>query len=126
MVVVVYILVDRIHKRPGILLAPHLDPARYVEEAGTRGVRIRHDHLALVDGLGQVLPGRRHRHVLLLRLDRVEADHGGIGALADPGRRVRSEERRVGKECVGTCSTRWTPVHSKEKNIVKIITTYNT
>src|SRR3546814_17909555 len=87
MVVVVYILVDRIHKRPGILLAPHLDPARYVEEAGTRGVRIRHDHLALVDGLGQVLPGRRHRHVLLLRLDRVEADHGGIGALADPERR---------------------------------------
>src|SRR3546814_12695824 len=24
---------------------------------------------------------------------------------------VRSEERRVGKECVSTCSTRWSPYH---------------
>src|SRR3546814_3544941 len=24
---------------------------------------------------------------------------------------VRSEERRVGKECVSTCSSRWTPSH---------------
>src|SRR3546814_13347530 len=32
-----------------------------------------------------------------------------IGALAqgDRGRSVRSEERRVGKACVSTCSTRW-------------------
>src|SRR3546814_13411743 len=28
--------------------------------------------------------------------------HGGLG---------RSEERRVGKECVSTCRTRWSPVH---------------
>src|SRR3546814_13222814 len=26
---------------------------------------------------------------------------------------VRSEERRVGKECVGTCSSRWWPNHNK-------------
>src|SRR3546814_12029072 len=25
--------------------------------------------------------------------------------------RVRSEERRVGKECVSTCSSRWSPYH---------------
>src|SRR3546814_13770123 len=24
---------------------------------------------------------------------------------------VRSEERRVGNECVGTCSSRWSPYH---------------
>src|SRR3546814_12669361 len=29
---------------------------------------------------------------------------------------VRSEERRVGKECVGTCSSRWSPYHSKKKS----------
>src|SRR3546814_13619195 len=29
---------------------------------------------------------------------------------------VRSEERRVGKECVSTCRSRWSPYHSK-KNI---------
>src|SRR3546814_14712838 len=27
---------------------------------------------------------------------------------------VRSEERRVGKECVSTCSSRWSPYHSKK------------
>src|SRR3546814_17744438 len=32
---------------------------------------------------------------------------------------LRSEERRVGKECVSTCRSRWSPYHSK-KNI-----TYN-
>src|SRR3546814_16572933 len=30
--------------------------------------------------------------------------------------RVRSEERRVGKECVSTCSSRWSPYHYKKKN----------
>src|SRR3546814_14516992 len=28
---------------------------------------------------------------------------------------LRSEERRVGKECVSTCSSRWSPYHSKKK-----------
>src|SRR3546814_13644618 len=32
---------------------------------------------------------------------------------------VRSEERRVGKECVSTCRSRWSPYHSKKKNISK-------
>src|SRR3546814_19334282 len=27
----------------------------------------------------------------------------------------RSEERRVGKECVSTCSSRWSPYHYKNK-----------
>src|SRR3546814_16350001 len=30
-------------------------------------------------------------------------------------RRIRSEERRVGKECVSTCRSRWSPYHSKQK-----------
>src|SRR3546814_17754617 len=29
---------------------------------------------------------------------------------------VRSEERRVGKECVSTCRSRWSPDHYKKKN----------
>src|SRR3546814_14940771 len=28
---------------------------------------------------------------------------------------VRSEERRVGKECGSTCRSRWSPAHSKKK-----------
>src|SRR3546814_7917889 len=30
-------------------------------------------------------------------------------------RRQRSEERRVGKECVSTCRSRWSPSHYKKK-----------
>src|SRR3546814_15070982 len=30
----------------------------------------------------------------------------------------RSEERRVGKECVRTCRSRWSPSHNKNKTII--------
>src|SRR5213082_3778716 len=30
--------------------------------------------------------------------------------------RHRSEERRVGKECLTQCRSRWSPYHSKKKN----------
>src|SRR3546814_13274703 len=33
--------------------------------------------------------------------------------LGQPG--LRSEERRVGKECVSTCISRWAPYHEKKK-----------
>src|SRR3546814_13872126 len=32
---------------------------------------------------------------------------------------IRSEERRVGKECVSTCSSRWSPYPSKQKRKTK-------
>src|SRR3546814_18336900 len=31
---------------------------------------------------------------------------------------LRSEERRVGKVCVSTCRSRWSPYHSKKKYIL--------
>src|SRR3546814_11089558 len=37
----------------------------------------------------------------------------------------RSEERRVGKECVSTCRSRWSPYHSN-KNKTKILTRHKT
>src|SRR3546814_18524961 len=36
---------------------------------------------------------------------------GGVGI-----GETRSEERRVGKECVSTCRSRWSPYHSKKNN----------
>src|SRR3546814_12409831 len=33
----------------------------------------------------------------------------------EPLRDRRSEERRVGKECVSTCRSRWSPYHEKKK-----------
>src|SRR3546814_13777815 len=32
---------------------------------------------------------------------------------------LRSEERRVGKECVSTCRSRWAPYHLKKKKTVR-------
>src|SRR3546814_17770920 len=37
----------------------------------------------------------------------------------------RSEERRVGKECVRTCRSRWWPYHSKKKHQYKMSMTIN-
>src|SRR3546814_12749095 len=31
---------------------------------------------------------------------------------------TRSEERRVGKECVSTCRSRWSPYHKKTKRVI--------
>src|SRR3546814_15579350 len=40
---------------------------------------------------------------------------------------VRSEERRVGKECVSTCRSRWSPYHSKKKSqYIRHVNYYNT
>src|SRR3546814_14602459 len=38
-----------------------------------------------------------------------------LGGLAPQAVAVRSEERRVGKECVRTCRARWSPYHKKKK-----------
>src|SRR3546814_12412083 len=61
-------------------------------------------------------------------LDRARADAervcGAAPAAPQPGltlvleldlREIRSEERRVGKERASTCTSRWSPYHSKQK-----------
>src|SRR3546814_20089934 len=39
---------------------------------------------------------------------------------------LRSEERRVGKECVSTCRSRWSPYHYKKKITMYYNNTKNT
>src|SRR3546814_16786876 len=41
---------------------------------------------------------------------------GANGPLGRLFEHMRSEERRVGKECVSTCRSRWSTYHSKTKN----------
>ena len=36
---------------------------------------------------------------------------GGTGGLGSAIARARSEERRVGKECLRLCRSRWSPYH---------------
>src|SRR3546814_11321334 len=53
--------------------------------------------------------------------DRVARQRAGQRGeyLSVGGRAYRSEERRVGKECVSTCRSRWSPYHYKKKNITE-------
>src|SRR3546814_7467145 len=49
-----------------------------------------------------------------LVLQRRRAGVAGLhGVHPDPG---RSDERRVGKECVSTCRSRWSTYHEKQKD----------
>src|SRR3546814_11064661 len=47
--------------------------------------------------------------ILAPRLDKLEVGKNEVDA-------GRSEERRVGKECVSTCRSRWSAYHSKKNN----------
>src|SRR3546814_11824064 len=49
-------------------------------------------------------------HVVRQPIERVETGAAVAGGAAD-----RSEERRVGQECVSTCRSRWWPNHEKKK-----------
>src|SRR3546814_16413710 len=63
--------------------------------------------------------------------DCLDIEHVAAGArkAADPkalGQRyvIRPEARRVGKECVRQCRSRWSPYHSKKKKRQNTISTY--
>src|SRR3546814_13151044 len=87
-----------------------------VDDRDFTGTRQRYPAAATVDD-------RRHVAIFERAVDRsfqrrlfghlrraadVEGPHRKLRA------RLRSEERRVGKGCVSTCSTRWSPDHKKK------------
>src|SRR3546814_13089872 len=63
-----------------------------------------------------ILKARRKAIALYLRFRKGQSVRDIWGSSAfpivlSPNSAVRSEERRVGKECVGTCRSRWSPYH---------------
>src|SRR3546814_13600367 len=84
----------------------------------------RDPHIRLFDGMPELLVELRASQVNLgvatgksrVGLDRVLdamklRDHFDATRCADESFSKRSEERRVGKECVSTCRSRWSPNH---------------
>src|SRR3546814_2718644 len=71
---------------------------------------LAHAHAAIADRAAFVQAGHRAlehdvvARVLLLELELGQPQHEAEQA-------KRSEERRVGKECVSTCRSRWSPYH---------------
>src|SRR3546814_20729556 len=97
-----------IHGRPGVLTV--------IRRRQTwRGLRLRRRpedrKRTLPNRPGEFLWSMTWRPTFLVTLATIEASRA---AYSMRGRRLpplRSEERRVGKECVRTCRTRWSPYH---------------
>src|SRR3546814_11460304 len=80
----------------GIDEARHLDPAR-----------------AIIDRTAdqrELVGGRDDRRFILQPVARADLDQFHRVIFQN----LRSEERRVGKECVSTCRSRWSPYHIKK------------
>src|SRR3546814_13877094 len=88
----------------GLRISAHLPDRIEYQSIGAHPVEAADAFLVrqLID-LDDLEIGRAHdgQHVL------VAVIHGDCQVLA----RWRSEERRVGKECVSTCRSRWSPYH---------------
>src|SRR3546814_1598135 len=72
----------------------------------------RYGHRAVVLETVAAVPGMvgaTINHLACLR--RMCDDRGWIKTLMDEAENERSEERRVGKECVSTCRSRWSQDH---------------
>ena len=86
------VLVQRVHELPAaalaLVVAPQREPGGHVKVAGAARCRVGHDHLALVDRLGQVFPGFGLGDVLLLRFHGVEAHGRAPHVHAPPGRHL--------------------------------------
>src|SRR3546814_21134818 len=63
--------------------------------------------VALITGAGR---GQGRSHALTLA-----REGASIIAVDAPEPLARAEGRRVGKECVSTCRSRWSPEHKKKK-----------
>src|SRR3546814_20480660 len=105
--------------------------ARYAIMVGRREIR---QHAGAIDGptphlppVGGIMPTkiaqiasagefhslrRSEGHSLLLQ---ASAATGAISSNSARRCSIRSEERRVGKECVSTCRSRWSPYHETKK-----------
>src|SRR3546814_17122270 len=103
--------------------------------AGEVAQDLRGRGLAVVGGIGLVLELPGEEPAVLRRQFLGPAHHAGAalgGGGAEDLRAVgapqlaafhreglRSEERPVGKECVSTCRSRWSPYHSKKNKPLK-------
>src|SRR3546814_11046545 len=81
---------------------------------GTAGTLLDTNDAAIDEApLASMLKGQtRETFSLSFSLDQDALRSGGkamVEAKNDLGRTLRSEERRVGKECVSTCRSRWSP-----------------
>src|SRR3546814_8225610 len=66
------------------------------------------DRIGAIDGKGRIVWGDQ---LLAILAEPVLKKEPGATIIGDVKASQRSEERRVGKECVSTCRSRWSPYH---------------
>src|SRR3546814_19565879 len=74
------------------------------------------NRLNLVTAFIVLLAGTGSDHQITKWSAKACEQHTGMGK---PRAKVRSEESRVGKECVRQCRTRWMPYYVKKKHKIK-------
>src|SRR3546814_15322516 len=90
-------------------LLPNTTLFRAPEENKKKAAVPTRRRLSAVDGAARrcgAFGSLRADTLQMLEVERVEIDR-----LQQQLRKARSEERRVGKECVSTCRSRWSPYH---------------
>src|SRR3546814_21037652 len=92
------------------MLAGHFAQRR-MQQMG--GGMVDHDRLPpiAIDGGSHAVTNRQRAR--LQHTDMAVKLIGELAGIADH-ETLRSEERRVGKECVSTCRSRWSPYHYKK------------
>src|SRR3546814_15541335 len=75
-------------------------------------VHAAHIHAAMIHRRAALVAGRRSLADLEVEQDAF------VVVRDDKGHRQRSEERRVGKEWVSTCRSRWSPYHLNTKTSI--------
>src|SRR3546814_6038761 len=88
----------------------HLYPGRGVELIFALAARMPHIDFHLVGGTDADIASWRARLDFGNLFIHGYVSHGALGSYFRHFD-VRSEERRVGKECVSTCRSRWSPYH---------------
>src|SRR3546814_17930605 len=100
---------------PGLIGDPAL-AALAVPVRDLIGARLRHESL-LIEIHSQLSRSDRQGKAPSEGWPRSARGRSPFRGRDGPCRRRRSEERRVGKECVSTCRSRWSPLLSKKKHI---------
>src|SRR3546814_13444589 len=90
----------------------HFHAARMGLVIGLGALETRQETMVNVDAAATQISGKIVRKNLHIAGKHNERRAGFLNQRLD----TRSEERRVGKECVSTCRSRWSPYHKKKKN----------
>src|SRR3546814_8527137 len=81
---------------------------RFIDTASLRETTDKIEAIGVERAYGKI----KQSAIVMYLLDQLEVSPAELGGILDE---LSSDERRVGQECVRTCSCRWSPVTSKKK-----------